>query len=77
MVGSTITSQQEGEVFWSEPPQGDLLSPTDSRFYSRLLSSDMDNVVDAEYLQPYKGLHNHDNQPCSTMVTTHLCPKPE
>uniref|UniRef100_A0A671YAM2 Receptor protein-tyrosine kinase n=1 Tax=Sparus aurata TaxID=8175 RepID=A0A671YAM2_SPAAU len=47
--------------------QGDLPSPTDSRFYSRLLSSgDMEDVVDAdEYLLPYKGMSNHDNHPCS------------
>ncbi|KAL7373850.1 hypothetical protein ABVT39_015874 [Epinephelus coioides] len=47
--------------------QGDLPSPTDSRFYSRLLSSDdMEDVVDAdEYLLPYKGLDNHDNRPCN------------
>uniref|UniRef100_A0A8C9XK04 receptor protein-tyrosine kinase n=1 Tax=Sander lucioperca TaxID=283035 RepID=A0A8C9XK04_SANLU len=47
--------------------QGDLPSPTDSRFYSRLLSSDdMEDVVDAEeYLLPYKGLGNQDNHPCS------------
>ncbi|XP_070784140.1 melanoma receptor tyrosine-protein kinase-like isoform X5 [Enoplosus armatus] len=47
--------------------QGDLPSPTDSRFYSRLLSSDdMGDVVDAdEYLLPYKGLGDHDNHPCN------------
>ncbi|XP_042255698.1 melanoma receptor tyrosine-protein kinase-like [Thunnus maccoyii] len=47
--------------------QGDLPSPSDSRFYSRLLSSDdMEDVVDAdEYLLPYKGLGNHDNRPCN------------
>ncbi|KAE8279576.1 Melanoma receptor tyrosine-protein kinase [Larimichthys crocea] len=47
--------------------QGDLPSPTDSRFYSRLLSSDdMEDVVDAEeYLLPYKGMGNHDNRPCN------------
>uniref|UniRef100_A0A673AMI0 Receptor protein-tyrosine kinase n=1 Tax=Sphaeramia orbicularis TaxID=375764 RepID=A0A673AMI0_9TELE len=46
--------------------QGDLPSPTDSRFYSRLLSADdMDDVVDAEeYLLPYKGASNHDDRPC-------------
>uniref|UniRef100_A0A671Y6K6 Receptor protein-tyrosine kinase n=1 Tax=Sparus aurata TaxID=8175 RepID=A0A671Y6K6_SPAAU len=51
--------------------QGDLPSPTDSRFYSRLLSSgDMEDVVDAdEYLLPYKGMSNHDNHPCSATVT--------
>ena len=51
--------------------QGDLPSPTDSRFYSRLLSSgDMEDVVDAdEYLLPYKGMGNHDNRPCSATVT--------
>uniref|UniRef100_A0A8C9XH91 Receptor protein-tyrosine kinase n=1 Tax=Sander lucioperca TaxID=283035 RepID=A0A8C9XH91_SANLU len=57
--------------------QGDLPSPTDSRFYSRLLSSDdMEDVVDAEeYLLPYKGLGNQDNHPCSATVTnTLLCP---
>ncbi|XP_074549435.1 melanoma receptor tyrosine-protein kinase-like isoform X2 [Halichoeres trimaculatus] len=48
--------------------QGDLPSPSDSRFYSRLLSSDdMDDVVDAdEYLLPYKGLDNNDNRRCHT-----------
>ncbi|KAI3355585.1 hypothetical protein L3Q82_018406 [Scortum barcoo] len=47
--------------------QGELPSPSDSRFYSRLLSSDdVDNVVDAdEYLLPYKGADNHDNHPCN------------
>ncbi|XP_049913321.1 melanoma receptor tyrosine-protein kinase-like [Epinephelus moara] len=50
--------------------QGDLPSPTDSRFYSRLLSSDdMEDVVDAdEYLLPYKGLDNHDNRPCNATL---------
>ncbi|XP_070409614.1 melanoma receptor tyrosine-protein kinase isoform X2 [Nothobranchius furzeri] len=50
--------------------QGDLPSPSDRRFYSRLLSSDdLDDVVDAEeYLQPYKGQSNHGNHPCNTMV---------
>ncbi|KAM3593948.1 uncharacterized protein V6R79_026296 [Siganus canaliculatus] len=50
--------------------QGDLPSPSDSRFYSRLLSSDdVEDVVDAdEYLLPYKGLGNHDNRPCATTV---------
>uniref|UniRef100_A0A8C6LUT3 receptor protein-tyrosine kinase n=1 Tax=Nothobranchius furzeri TaxID=105023 RepID=A0A8C6LUT3_NOTFU len=53
--------------------QGDLPSPSDRRFYSRLLSSDdLDDVVDAEeYLQPYKGQSNHGNHPCNTMVKTH------
>ncbi|XP_061569236.1 melanoma receptor tyrosine-protein kinase-like [Cololabis saira] len=47
--------------------QGDLPSPSDSRFYSRLLSSDdAEDVVDAdEYLLPYKRTCNHDNRPCS------------
>ncbi|KAK9527386.1 hypothetical protein VZT92_013953 [Zoarces viviparus] len=46
--------------------QGDLPSPTDSRFYSRLLSSDdTEEVVDAdEYLLPYKGTSRHDNRTC-------------
>uniref|UniRef100_A0A8D3AFW2 receptor protein-tyrosine kinase n=1 Tax=Scophthalmus maximus TaxID=52904 RepID=A0A8D3AFW2_SCOMX len=46
--------------------QGDLPSPSDSRFFSRLLSSDdTDDVVDAEeYLMPFKGLGNHDNRRC-------------
>ncbi|XP_059183124.1 melanoma receptor tyrosine-protein kinase-like [Centropristis striata] len=46
--------------------QGELPSPTDSRFYSRLLSSDhMEDVVDAdEYLLPYKGLEDQDPRPC-------------
>lgn len=50
--------------------QGDLPSPSDSRFYSRLLSSDdTEDVVDAdEYLLPYKGLGNHDNRPCNATV---------
>uniref|UniRef100_A0A667YMV4 Receptor protein-tyrosine kinase n=1 Tax=Myripristis murdjan TaxID=586833 RepID=A0A667YMV4_9TELE len=45
-----------------------LPSPAaDSRFYSRLLSSDdMEDVIDAdEYLQPYKGLGNHDDRTCT------------
>ncbi|XP_056219868.1 melanoma receptor tyrosine-protein kinase-like isoform X1 [Seriola aureovittata] len=47
--------------------QGDLPSPSDSRFYSRLLSSDdTEGVVDGEeYLLPYKGVGNHDNHPCN------------
>nr|XP_046228029.1 melanoma receptor tyrosine-protein kinase-like isoform X2 [Scatophagus argus] len=47
--------------------QGELPSPSDSRFYSRLLSSDdMEDVVDAdEYLLPNNGLSNHDNRPCN------------
>ncbi|XP_040921570.1 melanoma receptor tyrosine-protein kinase-like [Toxotes jaculatrix] len=47
--------------------QGDLPSPSDSRFYSRLLSSDdAEDVVDAEeYLLPYKRLGNHGNRPCN------------
>ncbi|XP_031694661.1 melanoma receptor tyrosine-protein kinase-like [Anarrhichthys ocellatus] len=46
--------------------QGDLPSPTDSRFYSRLLSSDdMEEVVDADkYLLPYKGAGHHDTRTC-------------
>ncbi|KAM8823287.1 melanoma receptor tyrosine-protein kinase-like [Spinachia spinachia] len=52
--------------------QGDLPSPSDSRFYSRLLSSDdmedmedMEDVVDAdEYLLPYKGTGCHDAESC-------------
>uniref|UniRef100_A0A3Q3N8E8 Receptor protein-tyrosine kinase n=2 Tax=Mastacembelus armatus TaxID=205130 RepID=A0A3Q3N8E8_9TELE len=53
--------------------QGDLPSPSDRRFYSRLLSSDdMEDVVDAEeYLLPSKGLGNHDNHPCNATVKTH------
>uniref|UniRef100_A0A3Q1ELU9 Receptor protein-tyrosine kinase n=1 Tax=Acanthochromis polyacanthus TaxID=80966 RepID=A0A3Q1ELU9_9TELE len=49
--------------------QGEPPSPTDSRFYSRLLSTgDAEDVVDAdEYLLPYKGLGNHDNHPCGAM----------
>lgn len=60
-------------------PQGDLPSPTDSRFYSRLLSSDdMGDVVDAdEYLRPYKDLETDENRPCSpavrTLVTSETC----
>ncbi|KAK2886798.1 melanoma receptor tyrosine-protein kinase-like [Channa argus] len=47
--------------------QGDLPSPSDSRFYSRMLSSDdMDDVVDAEeYLVPYKGQSDGANRPCN------------
>ncbi|XP_069033669.1 melanoma receptor tyrosine-protein kinase-like [Embiotoca jacksoni] len=47
--------------------QGDLPSPSDQRFYSRLLSTgDTEDVIDAdEYLLPYKGLGNHDNHHCS------------
>ncbi|XP_028288363.1 melanoma receptor tyrosine-protein kinase-like isoform X2 [Parambassis ranga] len=47
--------------------QGDLPSPSDSRFYSRLLSTgDPEDMVDAdEYLLPSKGLGNHGNQRCS------------
>ncbi|XP_076014086.1 melanoma receptor tyrosine-protein kinase-like isoform X2 [Genypterus blacodes] len=50
--------------------QGDPPSPSDSIFYSRLLSSyDTEDVVDAdEYLVPYKGLDNHDDQLCSTTI---------
>lgn len=35
----------------------------------------MGDVVEAdEYLQPYKGLGNHDNQPCNaTVYKSHLC----
>ncbi|CAN9506093.1 unnamed protein product [Ophioblennius macclurei] len=46
--------------------QGDLPSPSDSRFYSRLLSTeDTEGMVDAEeYLLPYKGLNNHNSRPC-------------
>uniref|UniRef100_A0A673AMI8 Receptor protein-tyrosine kinase n=1 Tax=Sphaeramia orbicularis TaxID=375764 RepID=A0A673AMI8_9TELE len=56
--------------------QGDLPSPTDSRFYSRLLSADdMDDVVDAEeYLLPYKGASNHDDRPCGATVSSHTQP---
>ncbi|XP_019749453.1 melanoma receptor tyrosine-protein kinase-like isoform X2 [Hippocampus comes] len=48
-------------VLQCEPP-----SPSDSRFYSRLLSSDeADDVVDAEeYLLPYKGSSDHSDHPC-------------
>ncbi|XP_041823453.1 melanoma receptor tyrosine-protein kinase-like isoform X2 [Melanotaenia boesemani] len=48
--------------------QGDLPSPSDSRFYSRLLSSDdTEDMVDAdEYLLPNKRVGNHDNHHCST-----------
>uniref|UniRef100_A0A665VA60 Receptor protein-tyrosine kinase n=1 Tax=Echeneis naucrates TaxID=173247 RepID=A0A665VA60_ECHNA len=53
--------------------QGDPPNPSDSRFYSRLLSSDeTEGVVDAEeYLLPNKGLGNHDNHPCNATVPTH------
>lgn len=57
-------------IICSDVAQGDLPSPSDSRFYSRLLSSDdTEDVVDAdEYLLPYKGLGNHDNRPCNATV---------
>ncbi|KAM4534179.1 melanoma receptor tyrosine-protein kinase-like [Odontesthes bonariensis] len=47
--------------------QGDLPSPSDSRFYSRLLSSDdTEDVVDAdEYLLPFQRMGNHDNRSCT------------
>lgn len=50
--------------------QGDLPSPSDSRFYSRLLSTDdTEDVIDPdEYLLPYRGMGNHKDQP---MVWTH------
>uniref|UniRef100_A0A3B4UWL8 Receptor protein-tyrosine kinase n=1 Tax=Seriola dumerili TaxID=41447 RepID=A0A3B4UWL8_SERDU len=53
--------------------QGDLPSPSDSRFYSRLLSSDdTEGVVDVEeYLLPYKVVGTHDNHPCNATVHTH------
>ncbi|XP_030612275.1 melanoma receptor tyrosine-protein kinase-like isoform X2 [Archocentrus centrarchus] len=46
--------------------QGDLPSPSDRRFYARLLSADdTEDVVDAdEYLLPCRGLGNHNNRPC-------------
>ncbi|XP_061876805.1 melanoma receptor tyrosine-protein kinase-like [Entelurus aequoreus] len=48
-------------VLQCDPP-----SPSDGRFYSRLLSSDdTDDVVDVEeYLLPYKGPDNHSNAAC-------------
>lgn len=51
-------------------PQGDLPSPSDSRFYSRLLSSDYtEDLIDAdEYLLPYNEQSNHGNHPCRAMV---------
>lgn len=53
--------------------QGDLPSPSDRRFYSRLLSADdTEDMVDAEeYLLPYKGTGNHDNHACNATVHTH------
>ncbi|KAK2859787.1 hypothetical protein Q5P01_004407 [Channa striata] len=53
--------------------KGDLPSPSDRRFYSRLLSSDdIDNVVDAEeYLVPYKEQSDLSNGPCNA-VNGHL-----
>lgn len=50
--------------------QGDLPSPSDSRFYSRLLSTDdTEDVIDPdEYLLPYRGMGNHKDRP---MVWTH------
>nr|XP_057916904.1 melanoma receptor tyrosine-protein kinase-like isoform X2 [Doryrhamphus excisus] len=52
-------------VLECDPP-----SPSDSRFYSRLLSSDdADDVVDAEeYLLPYKVSSNHSDHTCSTVA---------
>uniref|UniRef100_A0A3Q1BMD8 Receptor protein-tyrosine kinase n=1 Tax=Amphiprion ocellaris TaxID=80972 RepID=A0A3Q1BMD8_AMPOC len=52
--------------------QGEPPSPSDSRFYSHLLSTgDAEDVVDAdEYLLPYKGLGNHDDRPCGATVRT-------
>ncbi|XP_037549909.1 melanoma receptor tyrosine-protein kinase [Nematolebias whitei] len=49
--------------------QGDLPSPSDSRFYSRLLSSDYtEDLIDAdEYLLPYNEQSNHGNHPCRAM----------
>uniref|UniRef100_A0A3B5ARF5 Receptor protein-tyrosine kinase n=1 Tax=Stegastes partitus TaxID=144197 RepID=A0A3B5ARF5_9TELE len=46
--------------------QGEPPSPSDSRFYSRLLSTgDAEDAVDAdEYLLPCKGLGNHDDRRC-------------
>lgn len=45
--------------------QGDLPSPSDSRFYSRLLSTDdTEDVIDPdEYLLPYRGMGNHKDRP--------------
>uniref|UniRef100_A0A8C2XJK9 Receptor protein-tyrosine kinase n=1 Tax=Cyclopterus lumpus TaxID=8103 RepID=A0A8C2XJK9_CYCLU len=52
--------------------QGDLPSPTDSRFFSRLLSSDdMEDVDVDEYLLAYKGPGHRDNRPCIATVNKH------
>uniref|UniRef100_A0AAX7U050 Receptor protein-tyrosine kinase n=1 Tax=Astatotilapia calliptera TaxID=8154 RepID=A0AAX7U050_ASTCA len=56
--------------------QGDLPSPSDSRFYSRLLSTDdTEDVIDPdEYLLPYRGMGNHKDRPMSTS-TRHKWPE--
>uniref|UniRef100_H3D7Q7 receptor protein-tyrosine kinase n=1 Tax=Tetraodon nigroviridis TaxID=99883 RepID=H3D7Q7_TETNG len=53
--------------------QANLPSPTNRRFYSRMLSSeDMEGVIDAdEYLQPYKEFGNHGDNSCSHTVAAH------
>lgn len=55
-VGRAQTKDPPPELL--PQPQGDLPSPTDSRFFSRLLSSDdLGDVLDAdEYLRPDKEL---------------------
>uniref|UniRef100_A0A669ENX2 Receptor protein-tyrosine kinase n=1 Tax=Oreochromis niloticus TaxID=8128 RepID=A0A669ENX2_ORENI len=52
--------------------QGDLPSPSDSRFYSRLLSTDdTEDVIDPdEYLLPYRGMGNHKDRPMSVSETS-------
>lgn len=62
------------------PTQGDLPSPTDSRFFSRLLSSDdLGDVLDAdEYLRPDKELEEQrwqqEQQHARRMVSS--CSRP-
>ncbi|KAF0028630.1 hypothetical protein F2P81_019717 [Scophthalmus maximus] len=53
---------------------GDLPSPSDSRFFSRLLSSDdTDDVVDAEeYLMPFKGLDYMNQSVSETSCSSRL-----
>ncbi|XP_061614431.1 melanoma receptor tyrosine-protein kinase-like isoform X10 [Phyllopteryx taeniolatus] len=54
-------------VLQCDPP-----SPSDSRFFSRLLSSDdADDTVEAEeYLLPYEGSGNRGDHPCRATVRT-------
>lgn len=60
MLGSEVAMVQREDLppEFLPHPQGDLPSPTDSRFFSRLLSSDdLGDVLDVdEYLRPDKEL---------------------